>query len=981
MARAATAAELASFRSDGQYSRLRLAIIKPAPVFQAQVNQAFTTADKITEITYNNVTAGAYADIIDGMTVWIGSTSGAQDIGRARIRKAATSAKIYIGEESELDLENDQYITVVAEFGLWPRHIYVAATGTAYMDYDLAYSDQHNTMNPVPVMGPHAVAEYDGTLGGANTIDTEWDASDSWVLGSTISGYSWSAPGGNITDGSTATPTISFDAPGTYLVSCTVTAANGKTTTGYRYARIFDNTDTPITQFSLGRCEGSIDAGGWEFEVTLHDDADIDDVYDQALVILFGRDFYGNDESHTGDRDEISIGPIVDRENIIAIGWIAEETLAINPSEGAARFDVRGPQAWLKSMTGFPGGQFNSTSAPAAWTDFEDLTVDKALFNFIYWRSTAAIAIDCRKTGDTRLAALLEYGTGDLWSQMVELTTPTILAAPACDRYGRLFVEIDTQFLAIASRSGIPTVMTLTKLDREQAVDVERITTPDVSQISISGVSYDGLTGAAIFSLAPGHVFKHFGRIEAMDRLLMEDQTGANTLAAAIIARRNNEWPYWRMNLQQNNRLIDITPRQYLAASLDETENPRGVSFSGNLIPRVVTLDHDAKTRMLSTSIEAEAETIPGLSVTGTIPDSPPPPSYPPLPGMPDLPAFPSWPGRPGTQIRYVVILDDTEGIWFTDEFDELSPRWWSMNGGLTAAQRAALNEVHISRTGKIYSLNTALGVYYGAVGKGTLQIRYGAAWLAAQMVAAGQNPANPDKFWTIGLRSQTDTIALLAGKNVLYDSVIYPFYGTINSLVRKTTTTEIDRGASLTYGGNKWIATGTEGFGFDRKLTRWTYNFGTREAFSSLGAGGTLTYYHHARAGITAKLYAFGADICDYTDDNGVFITDKAPSGFTLNQGRKNLGCDPTGQYLMAQTSAATKRSSDYAATWGAISSLAAGTWSFICAANKDRWVAASGVGVMYTDDFGDSWTDKTGNLLDFIPSPVILDMAILTG
>ena len=49
--RAMTSPELSLIRSDGQFSNLYLAILKPATVYTALVNQTFTTQDMIAQVT------------------------------------------------------------------------------------------------------------------------------------------------------------------------------------------------------------------------------------------------------------------------------------------------------------------------------------------------------------------------------------------------------------------------------------------------------------------------------------------------------------------------------------------------------------------------------------------------------------------------------------------------------------------------------------------------------------------------------------------------------------------------------------------------------------------------------------------------------------------------------------------------------------------------------------------------------------------
>jgi len=290
----ATPTELAYLRSPGQFSKIYLGFPQPSTIFTCRVNQTFTTTDMIREFIYDGGT-GTYTDILPGMTIWVGLSAGARDVGMCRVRKAPTSTVIYIGETSELDWADDLYITVKDDFGLWPKHMFRDIDHVVFMDYDVAYSDQHEDFDPVPVMGPDAVLFYQGTLGGGNTIQTSFDASPSWVIESTITTYSWSAPGASATSGmSTATPTLTYNAPGTYRVSCLITAANGKSFTGYRKVIVFDLTALPVSQALLRSCTGDVEMGGWEAEIELYDSTELASIVERGECFIFARDWYGS---------------------------------------------------------------------------------------------------------------------------------------------------------------------------------------------------------------------------------------------------------------------------------------------------------------------------------------------------------------------------------------------------------------------------------------------------------------------------------------------------------------------------------------------------------------------------------------------------------------------------------------------------------------------------------------------------------------
>src|SRR5688572_27942828 len=138
MARAATSPELELFRTPGQWSRLRAAIFQPTVIYTALINQTFPSLDQILEITYDTG-SGTLANVLSGMTLLIGSTAGAHDIGIVRLRDK-DSTKFYIGETSDVSFANNQHLTVINDFGLWARQVKLTA-GVPYMDGGIAYTN------------------------------------------------------------------------------------------------------------------------------------------------------------------------------------------------------------------------------------------------------------------------------------------------------------------------------------------------------------------------------------------------------------------------------------------------------------------------------------------------------------------------------------------------------------------------------------------------------------------------------------------------------------------------------------------------------------------------------------------------------------------------------------------------------------------------------------------------------------------------
>jgi PKD repeat protein len=669
MARAATTEELALLRSDHQRSKLYLAIYKPVSVYTARVNQS-TFDDPVTEITFDGGT-GTLDDVLVGMTVLVGTSAGADDKGKVYIRKTPGASTFTISPTSEIGWADNDYLTVLDDFELRTKQPSLAGE-TLYIDWDVAYDDQHEEFDPVAVMGPHAVLKLTGS-----TVDFEPDGSDSWVLGSTISAYAWLAPGASATSNlDTDAPTITYNAVGWYRVSLTVTDANGKTATGYRRVYVYNDANLPVENFELVKCMGDVENGGWEFEITLYDEADIADVYPGALCLLFAEDWYGSTKQ--------SLGPIAGYENLVCVGRIDEETIEYDGQSGTVVFAVYGPQGWMKKISSSPAMFTSADDEATSWSEFASPTVDKALFHLLHWRSNATQIMDVFLSGDTRRMPEIDLDIGYIWDQLEILAERRMLAKGCCDRFGRLFVEIPGQLLTTASRSGIATVMAISKDDWTGNINIES-QIPQVAMAELAGIR-DDTPEQVLMSRAPGSIVKKIGAFESWDGLVFDNQEHANSLSGLFLARENNPYPYVDINLAQNNRMMDVVPNQYVTLSVAPADNPRKITWTNKkLIVKRIELQHDAKAGMLTSELECEADTDGPAGVTVI-------PPQPMLEGeteieFPDFEDY-SWPGLlPGDWNYNPPFLppepvDEDYGIDCPDDAEENGP-WTRDLGGL----------------------------------------------------------------------------------------------------------------------------------------------------------------------------------------------------------------------------------------------------------------------------------------------------------
>lgn len=714
MAREITVTEIAKLRGGGQYSRLYLAIHQPAVVFQCQLNGGPISSDGVIALPYDTPLLGDVANVLSHMTLLVGTgPTGASrhNKGILRIRKEPSGGVLYIGETSEVLFSDNDYLTVVDEFSIFQRHLRIDAenNNTVYMDQDIAYTDQHEAFNPVPIMGSHAV----GYLTGAQ-VDIPFDASESYCYtpGASLS-YEWVLSGGSFVGGpgqaTVPNPTVRYTEAGTYRVTLTVTDdTTGKTSTGHRVVMIFDDENPPYTDFVPGSISGNSDAGGWQFDITAYSQIDQEVLRDQALVILFSRDWYNGVEE--------SLSPVPGRENIIALGWVDGETISWNGTTSQVNFLVKGPHFWLNKIPGYPVGVEDS-DLPAEetltpnWTTMDDLTVGKGLFHFFYWRSTAWVCTDIYQQTDSRQLGAVEAPITSLWQQLTTMAYNAIFAKPLADRYGRIFTEIDAQLIPPgAERDAIPVVQTITSSDWGNRLTLERHPVDECGYLEVSGVAYVDGVGTPICTRAYGTALAHHGRIERRERLAFVDTTQAVQLTGLLMGQLNNEFPNIVVNLASNHRFFDLAPLQRGIIDLDTNDTLRGITLADrHVIPRRVTHTYDPKTGVFLTDVVFEAETF-ALNAQLT--------SCPEMPVLPDLPIPDpiTWPEIPPPPTwEYLVVAYDynnsvrnldhasgqTAGIYVSGNFFTApTPYWENISDGIPVGDLPFIEKITGFSTG-----------------------------------------------------------------------------------------------------------------------------------------------------------------------------------------------------------------------------------------------------------------------------------------
>lgn len=958
MTRPATLSELIRYRRKGKYSVLRAAIFAPEVVYTAQINQTlFATTDGVLEFEYDNG-SGDLDQVLPDMTVFLGSTPGDYDVGICRLRNRDSNT-FFISETSDIVFANDLYVTIVNDFGIWARHVLIDSSGVPYMDGVVAYSDQHTNWDPVPVMGPDRVIEM--TEG---SVEVTFDFSASYIPdGSAIEEFLTSSPTAASGSGlDTDTPSLTFNTFGWHTVYLTLTGENGKSFFGVRYVYVYDREHLSYSVSLVGNPRQETEMGGWEFEIELSDWISLDDIHDHSLVILFTEDYW--------EDERVSIGPVEGAENILCQGWIAGESIDWDIENGKVRFAVKAAHHWLANIPAFPDGVELVTGTPDAWTEIQGLTVDLGLSHFFRWRTTCTRRMDVFLTGDTKYTKEVSSMAGTLWEQIREMAWLQIYARAGVNNLGQLFVQVHPQMVPESSRDW-PTVMNITRKDHTGNINLERITKTQLAILFLSGVAVaaDG-SGSPFFSMAPGHAYPHYGGTEVQDHLLVSGQGQANQLAGLYRSWKNNPFPDIPIPLAADIRLIDCFPRQQCSITIEESETPRGIGYSGNLFPKSITIYYDAENGYMHREVIFEAETFEGLAINGDIPGSDDV-SVPPIPPLPPLPPFPPiLPGPPPpsvTEPSSVLFHDINVGLILATNFDT-TPVFSLVNGGLPEGWAPAINWMFQCKNGAVY-----VAYVQSAPGQPTFIARTDAIGEPFEILYRNDEDENTILYSVGGNGESTDEkIAYLASAVGDGNGHIY--------LINNGVTTEGDATTglfigvdALSWGVGKWMNPRYNSVAFFTGSGSIITGIPVTDMTPDHLRAGNTGRTFHILGGVTSRLHK--------AEDN--FTThEEIESPFNIMD--RGTACDPTGQYLMSPYTGKL-RSSDYGYTWSPIPNLVVGSWCFGYAGieasnNLPRFIAAHAV-VRYTKDYGETWINKeNGTLTGLAPFPAINRILVLS-
>jgi len=681
-----TAAQISRLRTRPHRTVLHLGVYEPTTAFASRLNMPAVAKNE--RVLTVSLLAGNPAEVVRGMTVYIGTYPNGRDVGRLRaIEATATSLTV---TENSLTWQDGWYLTVVRYYEPWAVYPRIVLDPNNvpifYRDFDIVYADQNQYMDPVVNMGPnHAGFLETGTHSVYYSSSGTYDPTP----GGLATGFAWVFEGGTPTGSADRDPGyIAYTGCGQFTTSLTVTTSFGKSFTGRRHVMIYERASAggcrPIVRWGLDSFEGSRDEGGYALRLWVRELADQIRITDGALIVIFTEDWEGGVEGKAAAGAE-------HREHTLFCGYVENDSIMLDPETNKSEFRVRSVTGRMEELATFSAPLESKVNA-MTWNELVDMTVDRAAVNYLRWYSTILTIADFAPTGDLKPVQFFDSGRGNLYEGLNSFLESALGANAVSDRQGKIWTEIDGNLLSTGTARDVLTlVLSGTRQDWRSQISIERRADSDIAYLEAGGIAYSGpATGTigAFLAGAPGEAPNYFGGVERFQGLVIEGQTQVNALVGMLLADRDPLYPEVAMPMAGDYRIIDIAPQTRVGLTLLPAENFRGVSWNNKpFLPQAIGYQFDPSDSVLSMEVRLKEETFGPPGDTVIIPTEPPYSDYdlpewdfqfPPLLPFPGL--FPPITPEPGNGDLLYAMLTEGGGLpprlARTRNFQAASPTW-----------------------------------------------------------------------------------------------------------------------------------------------------------------------------------------------------------------------------------------------------------------------------------------------------------------
>jgi len=972
-----TSSQINILRSRPQSTQLFLSFYQPKTIFQAQVTGTYNQGDN--QIFFYGITTGSWWQIYPNMTAHIGSTPGGSELGNLRIRSA--SGTFIQFAENEVIWTQGLYITAIDQISIeavYPRIIQNPNQQTDvifYKDYDISYTNQNTIYGTFPCAGPHRAGFI--VTGAWSTYYTSTGTYN--VKGDSLT-YSWAFEGGTPTGSTAKDPGfVRYTVPGHYKTRLIVTSSSGAQDTTYRYVSAYQKpnqgTFNPIEAWELEELSGSRGEGGYTARIKIM--SIMPELQPHTLVVIWAEDSYGGNQVSLGSNSP-------NQESIVFNGYILQDSIKFNYEQSTMEFDVGSITELMKEAEGFSVSCESKASA-TTWYELTEMTIQKALYHYLRWHSTVLNVTDFQYTNDDRFLQYFDSDRESLFDAIDNFMRNGLLGAVVADRQGKLWAEI-SHFGLQTPFTTIPTnPLILNKQDWMGDPTIQERRDSDTSFVELGGIAYYGVTSntfSALISNAPGTTPLYHGKSERQEGLILLSQQQLNQVAANYLAYKNTPFPEIVLPINGNYRNIDIAPQEQFYLVIAPSDTIRNVSLQGQpYTPTSMSWTYSSVHQSFIPSLTLEQMATGTMAETVLIPVTPPYANsgfdYPSL-QLPTLLVFnPSdavGPASPTNVLLHFGVGSTNLGLWYTLNFDAVSPEWLQMNGGLTATQYGAMNTAIICPNGAIYVArckydndgfvarspgfgqpfvivedDASIKAKYGAVTTGVWGLACDPSSAERVAYIVGTNDAN-NIYIGAGI-SFAQGIAINASNSGIGDGISQDFVKLSFGNNTWTLTCRTNAGGLHE---NAWvIASGGGSIISQKNLT--TFGQGT----SHMRAGNTSIVYTVDSTGGGSKYYRSADNFTTLTLIDVLTNIAAAEAGASI---------DGVGTQIMNRFDPGDKgKSNDGGFSYSFLPNLPPGTtyfWEYAGGAgSSSKWIAARSI-IRFSQNFGEAWYNKEGNL-----------------
>lgn len=548
-------------------------------------------------VPYNSVTLGSFGLVEPNFMMWVGTTDGAKDLGKARIR-SATASQFIVGENSNVKWQNGAYLTIfryVELQAIFPRLINDPANAENvifYKDYDIAYTNQNSILGTYPCAGDHQALFKGERVYYTNSGTVN-------LLGDSLT-HDWSFEGGTPSSSSLATPGfVTYPNTGHFVTRYTVSGSSGGVDTTYRYVSVYDRpyqgANPPIQGAQISGIRGSREEGGYKASVRAYSNISIDE---NSVVVIFSEDWYGTTKQSFG-------GNSPNNEKIFFVGHVLANSIRYSWNHSYVEFEVGSITEVMKEALGF-SISVESKASPTTWYELLDMDCRRAIYHYLKWQTTALQIADFQFIGDDRKIQFFDADRTSMYDAIDNLMRNTLLGKVVSDRQGKVWMEVDARAYDNPTGS-FSAVMEITKRDWLGEPSVQQEFSDKLSYYEAGGIAYSGVntgTFSAILASAPGSAPSFRGAIEMPEGLALLGQTQLNQLVGNVFANANSRLPKISMDMAGNYRNLDIAPQETVHQTILSTDTIAGIPVDGLYIPNEMSWKYDQKNKILLPSID-----------------------------------------------------------------------------------------------------------------------------------------------------------------------------------------------------------------------------------------------------------------------------------------------------------------------------------------------------------------------------------------